>query len=75
MKTQAGCRQYGYRYSAFVPALAQANITLNRKVLAELAANEPFAFKAIVDVLEHYEQQQQNQLDDSHLDWKQEEAA
>jgi large subunit ribosomal protein L20 len=75
MKTQAGCRQYGYRYSAFVPALAQANITLNRKVLAELAANEPFAFKAIVDVLEHHHQQQQSQLDDTRLDWKQDEAA
>ena len=34
-----------------VPALRESNIHLNRKVLAELAAHEPFAFKAIVDTV------------------------
>jgi large subunit ribosomal protein L20 len=50
---QAGCRQYGYRYSQFIHVLSQSNIILNRKVLAEMAANEPFAFKSIVDVVNH----------------------
>lgn len=51
-RLQAGVRQYAWRYSAFIPALKQSNIVLNRKVLAELAANEPFALKAVVDVVE-----------------------
>jgi large subunit ribosomal protein L20 len=51
-RVQAGVRQYGrYNYSRFIPALAAANIQLNRKVLAEMAANEPFAFKSIVDTV------------------------
>ena len=36
-----------------MPSLQEANVALNRKVLAELAANEPFAFKAVVDVVEY----------------------
>ena len=50
-RIQAGVRQYGWRYSAFIPALAQSNIGLNRKVLAEMAANEPFAFKSVLDTV------------------------
>jgi large subunit ribosomal protein L20 len=49
-RVQAGVRQYGFfNYSRFIPALSAANIQLNRKVLAEMAANEPFAFKSVVD--------------------------
>ena len=36
-------------YSRFVSGLAQDNIQLNRKVLSELAMNEPLSFKALVD--------------------------
>ena len=43
-----------------MPALQEANIQLNRKVLADLAANEPFAFKAIVDVVTHEQQNGNN---------------
>jgi large subunit ribosomal protein L20 len=50
MRVQAGVRQYDWSYSRFIPALQSANIELNRKVLADLAANEPFSFKAVVDV-------------------------
>jgi large subunit ribosomal protein L20 len=75
-RVQAGCRQYNYRYSAFFPALGRANIALNRKVLSELAANEPFTFKAIVDVVEHHQFQHCNSSTDSDRDyWKQDEAA
>mmetsp|Transcript_12746 Transcript_12746/g.24491 ORF Transcript_12746/g.24491 Transcript_12746/m.24491 type:complete len:151 (+) Transcript_12746:25-477(+) len=50
-RIQAGARQYGIRYSAFIPALNRSNIALNRKVLAEMAANEPFAFKSVLDTV------------------------
>lgn len=36
-------------YSRFITGLQQENIKLNRKVLSELAMNEPFSFKALVD--------------------------
>jgi len=49
---QAGLRQYGWNYSRFIPALSEAKVSLNRKVLAELAANEPFSFKSVVQVVE-----------------------
>jgi large subunit ribosomal protein L20 len=52
-RINAGVRQYAFRYSEFMGLLyKKSNIVLNRKVLAELAANEPFAFKAVVDVLQ-----------------------
>jgi ribosomal protein L20 len=41
--------------------LQQSGVRLNRKVLADLCANEPFAFKAVVDVVNHYQQQEQQQ--------------
>jgi hypothetical protein len=44
-----------------VPALQQSGVRLNRKVLADLCANEPFAFKAVVDVVNHYQQEQQQE--------------
>lgn len=48
-KINAGTREYGVNYSQFVHGLAQQNIQLNRKVLSELAMNEPYSFKALVD--------------------------
>jgi len=54
MRVQAACRQYGWSYSRFVPALGRAGSRLNRKVLAELAANEPFAFRSVVSVVERH---------------------
>lgn len=38
----------GMSYSKFMSALKSKNITLDRKVLAELAINQPEAFKAVV---------------------------
>mmetsp|Transcript_24976 Transcript_24976/g.36918 ORF Transcript_24976/g.36918 Transcript_24976/m.36918 type:complete len:145 (+) Transcript_24976:126-560(+) len=52
-RLNAGVRQYGISYSRFIPQLQQANIQLNRKVLAELAAKEPFSLKAVIDVTRH----------------------
>ncbi|KAL4459066.1 hypothetical protein ABPG75_013931 [Micractinium tetrahymenae] len=45
----AGSRHYGAKYSQLIHGLKQENIELNRKMLAELAANEPYSFKALVD--------------------------
>jgi large subunit ribosomal protein L20 len=50
-RVNAGVRQYGISYSQFIPALEKSNVQLNRKVLAALAAQEPFSFKAVVDVV------------------------
>ena len=36
-------------YSKFINGLGKQNIELNRKVLSELAMNEPFSFKALVE--------------------------
>lgn len=44
----AGAKEHGVPYSRFVSGLANENINLNRKVLAELAANEPLSFQALV---------------------------
>lgn len=48
-RINAGVRQYGMSYSQFWGALRKAGIEINRKVLADLALNNPEAFKAIVD--------------------------
>ncbi|KAK9840107.1 hypothetical protein WJX74_003417 [Apatococcus lobatus] len=44
----AGAKEHGVPYSKFMNGLASDNISLNRKVLAELAANEPLSFQALV---------------------------
>ena len=48
-RINAGARQHGLSYSQFMGKMKANNIDLNRKVLADLAMNEPIAFKAIVD--------------------------
>lgn len=48
-RINAGARQYGMSYSVFIGKLNAKGIDINRKVLADLAMNEPEAFKAIVD--------------------------
>lgn len=48
-RINAGTRQYGMSYSVFMGKLNEKGIDINRKLLADLAMNEPEAFKAIVD--------------------------
>ena len=43
------CRQQGLNYSKFINGLKKAGITLNRKVLADLAVNDAAAFTALVE--------------------------
>lgn len=49
LRINAGCRQNGLSYSKFIGGLKRAGIELNRKMLADLAANEPAAFTSLVD--------------------------
>ena len=48
-RINAAARQYGLSYSQFMGKVKANEIELNRKVLADLAVNNPEAFKAIVD--------------------------
>ena len=48
-RLNAACRQRGIRYSQFINACKKANITLNRKMLSEIAIADPKAFDAIVE--------------------------
>lgn len=48
-RINAGARMHGMSYSQFMGKVKANNIELNRKVLADLAMNNPEAFKAIVD--------------------------
>ncbi|MDB5265101.1 MAG: rplT [Parcubacteria group bacterium] len=49
VRLNAALRDQGYKsYSTFIAALKKANIELDRKVLATLAANEPETFARIV---------------------------
>ena len=47
-RINAGARQEGLTYSKLMHGLKSKNIDLNRKVLADLAMNNPEAFKAVV---------------------------
>ena len=49
VRINAAVREYDMNYSQFINKLTQAGIEINRKVLADLALNNPEAFKAIVD--------------------------
>ena len=49
-RINAACKLNDISYSRFIYGLAQADVEVNRKMLAELAVNNPDAFKALVDV-------------------------
>lgn len=49
VRINAAAHEYGMTYSTFMGKIHAANIDLNRKVLADIALNNPEAFKAIVE--------------------------
>ncbi len=49
VRINAAARLHGMSYSQFMGKVKANNISLNRKVLADLAMNHPDAFKAVVD--------------------------
>jgi len=48
-RINSAARQNGTTYSQLINALKKANIIVDRKILSELAVNEPVAIKAIID--------------------------
>jgi large subunit ribosomal protein L20 len=50
-RINAASRLYGMSYSQFMGKIKSKKIDLNRKVLADLAMNNPETFKAIIDKL------------------------
>eukprot|EP00525_Craspedostauros_australis_P009483 CAMPEP_0198134158 /NCGR_PEP_ID=MMETSP1442-20131203/59936_1 /TAXON_ID= /ORGANISM="Craspedostauros australis, Strain CCMP3328" /LENGTH=158 /DNA_ID=CAMNT_0043795299 /DNA_START=640 /DNA_END=1116 /DNA_ORIENTATION=+ len=50
-RINAGVKQYSWNYSTFIGSLRKSDLKLDRKVLADLAATEPFAFKSVVQVI------------------------
>ncbi|WP_291425448.1 50S ribosomal protein L20 [Deinococcus sp.] len=56
-RINAGARLHGMNYSTFISGLKKANIDLNRKVLADIAAREPEAFKSLVTAAQGAHQQ------------------
>ena len=47
-RLNAAVRPFGLNYSRFIAGLDKAGITVDRKVLSDLAIHEPVAFEAIV---------------------------
>ena len=49
-RINAGARQNGLTYSKMIAGLKKANIVINRKMLAELAVNDPAAFTKLAEI-------------------------
>ena len=47
-RIRAGCEVHGVRYNRFIAGLKAANVTLDRKILADLAVNDEVAFRELV---------------------------
>ena len=48
-RINAGVRMHGMTYSQFISGLKKSSIEIDRKILAELAVNQPDAFKALIE--------------------------
>ena len=49
VRINAACRELGLSYSVFMNGLKKAGLMLDRKVLAELAMNDPGAFAKLAE--------------------------
>ncbi len=49
-RINAACREHGLTYSKFINGLKKSKVTLDRKILADLAVKEPQAFKTILEI-------------------------
>ncbi len=49
-RINAACKLNDYKYSLFINGLINANVAVNRKMLAELAVNDPAAFTELVNI-------------------------
>jgi large subunit ribosomal protein L20 len=48
-RINAGVREHGLTYSQFINGMKHAGITLDRKILSDLATREPGAFKTLIE--------------------------
>ena len=48
-RISAGCKMNGINYSTFINGLKKSGVTLNRKILADIAVNDTEAFKTLVE--------------------------
>ena len=49
-RINAAVRPEGISYSAFIAGLLKAGVTLNRKMLSEIAIHDPAGFKQIIEI-------------------------
>ncbi len=50
-RINAACRENGVSYSRFIHALATNSVELDRKVLADMAVNDPASFKKLTELV------------------------
>lgn len=53
IRINAACRELGMKYSEFIAKLKQKNLQIDRKVLANIAYEDPNAFKAIMEKIKN----------------------
>ena len=53
IRINAACRSLGMKYSVFISKLNKKNLQLDRKVLANIAYEDPAAFKAIMEKIKN----------------------
>ena len=49
MRINAACREHGLSYSKFIHGLSLQDIQIDRKLMADMAVRDPFAFKALAE--------------------------
>jgi large subunit ribosomal protein L20 len=49
-RINAACRELDFTYSRLISGLKKANVTLDRKILADMAVNDAPAFKKVVEI-------------------------
>ena len=52
-RISAACKMNGMNYSTFMAGLKKAGIELNRKMLSEMAINDPQSFAALVETVKN----------------------
>ena len=51
VRINAGAREHGMTYAQLINSMKLTDVHLNRKVLSELAAEEPFTFRAVIEAV------------------------
>ena len=50
VRINAACRESGLTYSRFISGLKKANVSIDRKMIAEIAVNDSAAFKKLAEI-------------------------